>query len=95
MGVVVQSTLKNQKELLESTADGVKTYNLRKRLRQWNIICPTIVVRRLVCEKTPEFYQNCSNFLQKVSGMKYGKSNQIIFFYFFEGLKHVYKTKKK
>lgn len=33
--------------LVESTIDGVRTYPLKKRLRQWSVLCPTIVVRRL------------------------------------------------
>lgn len=33
--------------LVESTIDGVRTYPLKKRLKQWSVLCPVIVVRRL------------------------------------------------
>eukprot|EP00485_Elphidium_margaritaceum_P012287 CAMPEP_0202693740 /NCGR_PEP_ID=MMETSP1385-20130828/7777_1 /ASSEMBLY_ACC=CAM_ASM_000861 /TAXON_ID=933848 /ORGANISM="Elphidium margaritaceum" /LENGTH=738 /DNA_ID=CAMNT_0049349463 /DNA_START=35 /DNA_END=2248 /DNA_ORIENTATION=+ len=37
----------NDLYLVESTVDGVHTYPLKWRLRQWSILCPQIVVRRL------------------------------------------------
>lgn len=94
--------------LVESTMDGVRTYPLKKRLRQWSVLCPQIVVRRLkllrpgvqqqkteelksaslnslvnkkkisalytkydYVQKTDEFYQKASEFVNKVNGLDY------------------------
>ena len=49
--------------LVESTVDGVRTYSLKNRLRQWSILCPQIVVRRLKLLKVEAAECNNSNSL--------------------------------
>lgn len=58
--------------LLEATADGVKKYKLLRRLRQWSILCPQIVVkRRKQTKKTREYYKLARQFVDKVDGLQY------------------------
>lgn len=50
--------------LVESTIDGVRTYPLKNRLKQWSLLCPQIVVRRLKLLKAGiQCDENCSNSL--------------------------------
>ena len=63
--------------LLEATADGVRSYPLRRRLYQWSIICPQIVVRRLKLrngyKKTGIFYRRANEFfVKKLMVLDYG-----------------------
>lgn len=71
VGVVV-SPCDDELFLLEATADGVSAYPLRRRLKQWTILCPQIVTRRLVTRRTAHFLQEARQFCLKVDGMEYG-----------------------
>ncbi len=69
--------------LMESTIDGVRTYPLKNRLKQWNVLCPCIVVRRLkllkegVQQKKMTEWTSSSSLNSLPKNKKYRKYDQL------------------
>ena len=63
--------VKNNLKLLESTSDGVATYNLERTLKSYFQNCRKIGVRRIKIDRTPENCSALEKFTEKVTGKAY------------------------
>lgn len=77
VGVVIRipwsSVKASSLHLLEATSDGVRTYNLSRRLRAWFLSNATIAVRQLKnVKRTNTFLSALDAFVSDVDGLPYG-----------------------
>lgn len=79
VGLVIRipwtSTRSSALHLLEATSEGVRTYNLSRRLRAWYLSQAFIAIRQLkYSKKNNEFYSTLDAFVSDVDGLPYSLS---------------------
>lgn len=77
VGVVIRipwgSTKPSALHLLESTSDGVRTYQLARRMRAWHLSNAIVVVRQLKnVRRSDSFLSTLDGFVSDVDGLPYG-----------------------
>lgn len=77
IGVVIRIPWGSKKSsalhLLESTSDGVRTYQLSRRMRAWHLSNAVVVVRQLKhVRRTDSFLATLDSFVSDVDGLPYG-----------------------
>lgn len=79
VGIIIRipwgSTKPSALHLLESTSDGVRTYQLHRRMRAWHLSNAVVVVRQLKhVARTNSFLSTLDAFVSDVDGLPYGLS---------------------
>lgn len=79
VGIIIRipwgSTKPSALHLLESTSDGVRTYQLHRRMRAWHLSNAVVVVRQLKhVTRTNSFLSTLDAFVSDVDGLPYGLS---------------------
>ena len=79
VGIIIRipwsSTKPSTLHLLESTSDGVRTYQLHRRMRAWHLSNAVVVVRQLKhVTRTNSFLSTLDAFVSDVDGLPYGLS---------------------
>lgn len=72
VGIVVPGASRHLLRILEATGEGIQVYSLKARLMAYaKEVSKTIVVRRLLVERTPETMTKMNEFVARVEGNPY------------------------